>query len=156
MTYQGSATRDAPGWRDRLRTARTLLERFPLSVLQFLFRFCIAAVFWASGLTKIASWQSTVVLFRDEYKVPVLPPEVAATLGAAVELSCPVLLVLGLATRLATLPMLGMTFVIEVFVYPENWIEHLTWASLLLFILTRGPGAISLDRWLAPMLLGKR
>ena len=125
-------------------------------MLQFLFRFCIAAVFWASGLTKIASWQSTVVLFRDEYKVPVLPPEVAATLGAAVELSCPVLLVLGLATRLATLPKLGMTFFIEVFVYPENWIEHLTWASLLLFILTRGPGAISLDRWLAPMLLGKR
>ena len=156
MTYQGSAARDGAGWRDRLLAARALLERFPLSVLQFLFRLCIAAVFWASGLTKIASWQTTVVLFRDEYKVPLLPPELAATLGAAVELSCPVLLVLGVATRLATLPMLGMTFVIEVFVYPQDWIEHLTWTSLLLFILTRGPGAISLDRWLAPVLLGQR
>jgi putative oxidoreductase len=156
MTYQGSATRSASGWRDRLFGARTLLERFPLSVLQLLFRICIAAVFWKSGLTKIASWQTTVVLFRDEYKVPLLPPELAATFGAAVELTCPVLLVLGLATRLATLPMLAMAFVIEVFVYPEDWIEHLTWASLLLFILTRGPGAISVDRWLAPVLLGKR
>ena len=155
MTFQGSVPRAAT-WRDRVAAARALLERFPLSVLQFLFRICIGAVFWNSGLTKIASWQSTIVLFRDEYKVPLLPPELAATLGATVELTCPVLLALGLATRLATLPMLGMTFVIEVFVYPQDWIEHLTWASLLLFILTRGPGAISLDHWLAPVVLGKR
>lgn len=132
------------------------LERFPMSVLQLLFRLGIAAVFWNSGLTKLASWQSTVVLFRDEYRVPVLPPEIAAALAASVELTCPVLLVLGLATRLATLPMLGMTFVIEAFVYPEDWIEHLIWASLQLFILTRGAGAISLDRWLAPLVLGRR
>jgi putative oxidoreductase len=155
MTYQGSVPRAAT-WRDRVVATRALLERFPLSVLQFLFRICIGAVFWNSGLTKIASWQSTIVLFRDEYKVPLLPPELAATLGATVELTCPVLLALGLATRLATLPMLGMTFVIEVFVYPQDWIEHLTWASLLLFILTRGPGAISLDHWLAPLVLDKR
>jgi putative oxidoreductase len=127
------------------------LERFPLSILQFLFRFTIAAVFWNSGQTKIASWLTTVALFRDEYQVPVLPPELAATLAATVELTCPVLLVLGLATRLATLPMLGMTFVIEVFVYPENWLEHLTWATTLLFILTRGPGLLSLDHFIAQM-----
>lgn len=142
--------------RARLAEIVARLERFPLSVLQLLFRISIAAVFWNSGLTKIASWQSTVVLFRDEYRVPVLPPEIAASLAASVELTCPVLLVLGLATRLATLPMLGMTFVIEAFVYPEDWIEHLTWASLLLFILTRGAGPISLDRWLAPLVLGRR
>jgi len=142
-------------WRDRVLAFRAALERFPLAILQFLFRFSIAAVFWNSGLTKIQSWQTTVVLFRDEYKVPLLPPEIAATLGASVELTCPVLLVLGLFTRLATLPMLGMTFVIEVFVYPQDWIEHLGWASFLLFILTRGPGPISLDRWLAPLLLGR-
>ena len=142
----------------RLRLAHivALLERFPMAVLQLLFRISIGAVFWNSGLTKIASWQSTVVLFRDEYRVPVIPPEVAATLAASVELTCPVLLLLGLAARLATLPMLGMTFVIEAFVYPEDWIEHLTWASLLLFILTRGPGPISLDRWLAPLIRGRR
>jgi putative oxidoreductase len=122
-----------------------LLEGFPLSILQFLFRFTIAAVFWKSGLTKIASWFSTVALFANEYRVPILPPEVAAYIAATIELTCPVLLVLGLATRFATLPMLGMALVIEVFVYPEDWLEHLTWATTLLFILTRGPGPISLD-----------
>ncbi|HUC68222.1 MAG TPA: DoxX family protein [Stellaceae bacterium] len=136
-------------WRDRVAALLASLERFPLALLQLLFRFSIAAVFWNSGLTKLASWQTTVVLFRDEYKVPVLPPELAATLAASVELTCPVLLVLGLASRLATLPMLGMTFVIETFVYPEDWIEHLGWASFLLFILTRGPGPIALDRFIA-------
>lgn len=125
------------------------LERFPLSILQFIFRFSIGAVFWNSGITKILSWQTTLVLFRDEYRVPLLPPGIAAYLATTIELTCPVLLVLGLATRLATLPMLAQTFVIEAFVYPEDWIEHLTWASMLLFILTRGPGAISLDYFIA-------
>jgi putative oxidoreductase len=149
MTEQ-SLVAASPAWRTRLAGVVGLLERFPLSLLQFMFRVSIGAVFWNSGLTKIASWQSTVVLFRDEYRVPILPPEIAAALGASVELTCPVLLLLGLGTRLATLPMLGMTFVIQTFVYPEDWVEHLTWASLLLFILTRGPGAIALDRWIAP------
>lgn len=143
----------ATGWREHLSGLRSWLERFPLGLLQLLFRTSIAAVFWNSGLTKIASWQTTIVLFRDEYRVPLLPPELAATLAASVELSMPVLLVLGLFARLATLPMLAMVCVIEVFVYPEDWIEHLTWASMLLFILTRGPGAISLDRWLGRIFL---
>ena len=142
--------------RTRIADLVRYLERVPLGVLQFLFRFAIAAVFWNSGLTKIASWQTTIVLFRDEYRVPLLPPELAASLAAAVELTCPVLLVIGLATRLATLPMLAMTFVIEAFVYPEDWIEHLGWAAVLLFILTRGPGPIALDRWLAPLIYGRR
>src|SRR5208282_832103 len=78
------------------------LERFPLSILQFIFRFSIASVFWHAGLTKISSWQTTIVLFRDEYHVPLLPPEIAAYLATTVELTCPVLLVLGFAARLAT------------------------------------------------------
>lgn len=126
-----------------------LVERFPLSILQFLFRVTIAGVFWNAGQTKIASWFPTVQLFRDEYQVPILPPELAATIAATIELTCPVLLVLGLATRLATLPMLGMAFVIQVFVYSEFWLEHLTWATTLLFILTKGPGPISLDHFIA-------
>jgi putative oxidoreductase len=130
---------------NRVASVLALLERFPLSILQLMMRISVGAVFFNSGLTKIQSWQPTVALFANEYKVPVLPPEIAATLAATVELSCPVLLVLGLATRLATLPMLGMTFVIQTFVYPEDWIEHLGWATFLLFVLTRGPGAISLD-----------
>jgi putative oxidoreductase len=138
-----------------IATVLLWLDHFPLSVLQFIFRFSIGAVFWNSGLTKIASWQTTVVLFRDEYKVPLLPPELAAYLATAVELTCPVLLVLGVATRLATLPMLAQSFVIAVFVYPEDWIEHLTWVAMLLFILTRGPGALSVDHWLARWRFGR-
>jgi putative oxidoreductase len=129
----------------RLRQGVVLLDGFPLPVLQLMFRVAIAAVFWSSGLTKIASWETTVTLFRDEYMVPVLPPELAAMVGATFELACPVFVVLGLGTRLATLPLLGMTFVIQVFVYPEYWTQHLMWASVLLFLATRGAGTFSLD-----------
>ena len=110
-----------------------LLNLFPSSVLQLMFRIAIAAVFWSSGLTKIASWDTTVVLFRDEYMVPLLSPEIAAVISATFELSCSVLIIVGLATRLATLPLLGVTFVIEVFVYPEYWAMHFMWASILYF-----------------------
>jgi putative oxidoreductase len=130
---------------ERAKNILGTLGRFPEGAFQTLFRICTASVFWTSGLTKIASWQTTIVLFRDEYKVPVLPPEIAAYLGTAVELSCSTLIFLGLASRLATLPLIGLTMVIEIFVYPEDWSEHLTWLSMLLFILTRGPGPISLD-----------
>ena len=141
---------------ERVEAVLDGLGRFPVAILQFLLRFSIAAVFWHSGMTKIASWDTTIALFRDEYMVPILPPELAASLAATVELTCPLLLVLGLATRLATLPMLGMTFVIEAFVYPEQWIEHLMWASILIFILTRGPGVFSIDRLVARRLLPGR
>jgi len=103
-------------------------------------------VFMKAGLTKIASWETTVQLFADEYKVPVLSPDLAATMAATFELGCSMLLVFGLATRLATLPLLGMIVVIQTFVYPLAYSEHLTWASLLLFLLTRGAGPWSLDR----------
>jgi putative oxidoreductase len=137
----------------RIAELYAMLERFPLSILQFLFRFCIAMVFWNAGMVKIQSWEPTVALFANEYRVPLLSPEIAAMLATAVELSCPLLLVFGLATRLATLPMLGMTFVIQTFVYPDLWLIHLTWTTILLFILTRGPGPISIDHLLAKRLL---
>jgi putative oxidoreductase len=130
------------------------LERFPLALLQLAFRIAIASVFWHSGQAKIASWQSTILLFQNEYRVPVLSPEVAATLAASFELGCSTLIALGLLTRLATLPLLGMVFVIQTFVYPENWVEHLTWAAMLLFLLTRGPGPFSVDRLLRPLVFG--
>jgi putative oxidoreductase len=112
------------------------LGRFPLSVVQLLFRLAIAGVFMKAGLTKTASWEFTVQLFVDEYKVPVLPPEFAALLATTFELSCSTLLVLGLATRVATLPLFGMIAVIQTFVYPNAWSEHLTRGSILLFLLT--------------------
>jgi putative oxidoreductase len=84
-------------------------------------------------------------LFAEEYQVPLLPPEWAAPLAAAIELSMPVLLVLGLGTRGAAAVLLGMTAVIEIFVYPQAWPTHIQWAAMLLVLLTRGAGKVSLD-----------
>jgi putative oxidoreductase len=132
-----------------------LLGRFPLALLQLIFRFSTASVFFMSGHSKILSWQTTILLFANEYRVPVLSPEAAATVSATFELGCSTLIFFGLFTRLATLPLLAMVAVIQTFVYPENWVEHLTWAAMLVFILTRGPGPISLDRLLKPLILGR-
>jgi putative oxidoreductase len=120
-------------------------DRVPLSLHQLLFRLAVAGVFFRAGLTKVASWEPTVALFRDEYKVPVLAPELAAVMASLFEVGCSLLLIAGLATRLATLPLLGMILTIQLFVYPQAWPEHLVWTSILLFLLTRGAGPISLD-----------
>jgi uncharacterized membrane protein YphA (DoxX/SURF4 family) len=100
------------------------------------------------GLQKVGSWESTIRLFQDEYKVPLLRPEAAATMSASFEIGCSILLLLGLFTCVATLPLLGMIAVIQIFVYPQAWSEHLTWVSILLFLLARGGGAIAVDRLL--------
>jgi putative oxidoreductase len=128
-----------------LLTARATLERFPLALIQLAMRIAVGAVFFNSGLLKINSWEFAIKLFEDEYKVPFIDPAWAARLAAFNELTFPVLLVLGLATRLATLPLLGMILVIQTLVYPQAWVDHLLWGSILLFLLSRGPGAISLD-----------
>jgi putative oxidoreductase len=122
------------------------LGRFPLSLLQVLFRLAMASVFLKAGLNKLSSWEFTVQLFIDEYKVPVFPPEIAAICATMVELSCSLLLIVELCTRVATLPLLGMITVIQLFVSPNAYAEHLTWGSILLFLLTRGAGPSSLDR----------
>jgi len=129
------------------RASRALqwLERVPYSILAIPLRLAVATVFWNSGTTKLANWDTTLALFTDEYKVPVLPPEIAAYMAASIELTTPVLLVLGLATRPVALALLGMTTVIEVFVYPEAWPTHIQWAAMLLVLLCRGPGKWSLD-----------
>ena len=108
----------------------------------------VATVFWNSGTTKLANWDATLQLFEDEYKVPWLPPDIAAHIGASIELSTPVLLVLGFLTRPAALVLLGMTTVIEVFVYPQAWPTHIQWAAMLLVLLCRGAGNLSVDHWL--------
>jgi len=125
------------------------LDRVPLSILQLLFRLAIVGVFLRAGLQKLSSWESTVALFRDEYRVPVFPPEIAAAMGSTFEVGCSLLLLAGLATRVATLPLLGMLTVIQLFVYPQAWYEHLTWGSILMFLLFRGAGAISIDHAIA-------
>jgi putative oxidoreductase len=127
---------------------RAQLARFPLSIIQLAMRIGVGAVFFRAGLLKYDSWEFTVQLFRDEYKVPLLEPAVAARLAMTVELAVPVFLFIGLATRAATLPLLGMIAVIQIFVYPNAWSDHLLWSSALVLILTRGPGAFSIDHLL--------
>jgi putative oxidoreductase len=140
----------------QLSTLRERLERFPLSLLQLAMRVGVGAVFFRSGLLKIDSWQFTIQLFRDEYKVPLLDPVLAAQAAGIVELGVPPLLFVGIATRLATLPLLGMIAVIQVFVYPNAWSDHLMWASALLLVLTRGPGVFSLDYIIARVQAARR
>lgn len=125
--------------------AITLLERVPVAIPQLFFRFGMGLVFWRSAQSKLASWDITILLFQEEYKVPLLPPEVAAYMATAVELMAPVLLVLGLATRLGAATMLGMALVIQLLVYPQNYPDHLLWAGPLLYLILRGPGVLSLD-----------
>ena len=124
------------------------LERVPYSLLAIPLRLAVATVFWNSGTTKLANWDATLQLFEDDYKVPLLPPDLAAHIGASIELSTPILLVLGLFTRPAALVLLGMTTVIEVFVYPLAWPTHIQWAAMLLVLLCRGAGNWSVDHWL--------
>jgi putative oxidoreductase len=125
-----------------------IFERVPYSVLAIPLRLAVAEVFWASGTTKLADWGATLQLFEDEYKLPLLPPDLAAHIGASIELSTPILLLLGLATRPAALVLLGMTTIIEVFVYPQAWPTHIQWAAMLLVLLCRGAGSLSVDYWL--------
>ena len=146
MTTHAMTMLPASGVRAAIARALDVLGRFPPPLLQLMFRLAVASVFLKAGLNKIASWELTVQLFADEYKVPLLSPDLAATLAATFEIGCSMLLIFGLATRLATLPLLGMIAVIQTFVYPNAYSEHLTWASILLFLLTRGAGPWSLDR----------
>jgi putative oxidoreductase len=132
------------------------LDRIPYSALAIPLRLAIANVFWSSAMVKLDSWSTTLALFQSEYKLPLLPPEIAAYLATSIELSTPVLMVLGLLVRPAALVLLGMTTIIEVFVYPEAWPTHIQWAAMLLVLLCRGAGALSLDAWLARKLLGHR
>jgi putative oxidoreductase len=112
-------------------------------------RLWIARVFFTSGLVKIRDWDSTLYLFQEEYKVPVLPVDVAAVLGTTFELCMPVLLTLGLCSRLAALPLIGMTLVIQFVLGAHNpdydHVEHFMWLFLLTSIVVRGPGPLSLD-----------
>jgi putative oxidoreductase len=125
--------------------AIALLERLPFAIAPLLMRFGMGLVFWRSAQTKLASWETTLLLFREEYRVPLLPPELAAYLATTVELTAPILLAIGLATRLSAGAMLGMTLVIQLFVYPQSYPDHLLWAGPLVYLVLRGPGALSID-----------
>ena len=129
-----------------------LAERIPNDLIAVFARVSVAAIFWMSGQTKIDGFhlsENAITLFNEDYKLPLVDPVVAASLAAIAEHVFPILLALGFASRLSALALLGMTAVIQVFVYPGAWPTHGVWATALLFILARGPGAFSLDALIA-------
>jgi putative oxidoreductase len=139
----------------RLYEHAALLARrlLPDTVLLLVARFGIAAVFFLSGRTKVTGvlniTDSAYYLFETDYRLPFVPPHVAAHLATYSEHLFPILLVLGLGTRVSALALLGMTTVIELFVYPDAWPTHLSWAGLLLPLIALGGGKLSLDRVIA-------
>ena len=157
---------------DQTPSASALLRRFillcqhiPLSLVALLARFSIASVFWKSGETKIqgfaldivnreftVGWprlsDSAISLFKEEYRLPFIAPEIAAPMAAFAEHFFPLLILLGLATRLSALALLGMTLTIQLFVYPDAYPTHGTWAAVLLYLMMQGPGKLSLDHWI--------
>jgi len=148
--------------REYLEQGRNLAERIPYAIIALTARLAVADVFWRSGQTKVSGFsirEETFYLFREEYKVPLLPPDLAAYLSTVGEHVFPILLFLGLASRLSALGLLAMTMVIQLFVLPGGWPEHILWLSLLALIIARGPGAISIDhliwnsRFLLPALV---
>ena len=145
MTTSHDALPQSNGLYAALNATREWLGRFPISILQLGMRIGVGMVFFNSGVLKYKSFEFAVKLFEDEYKVPILAPAVAARIAMINELTTSILLFLGLATRLATLPLLGMIAVIQIFVYPNAWPDHVLWGSVLVFLLTRGPGPFSID-----------
>jgi putative oxidoreductase len=127
-----------------------LLAHIPHELLALLARLSIGTTFLRSGMLKLEGWESgtTLALFREEYRLPLLSPEVASLMATAAELSLPILLFLGLFTRPAALALLGMTLVIEIFVYPNAFDTHGVWAVCLLYLAKFGPGNLALDRLL--------
>lgn len=140
-------------------------SRIPDTLIALIGRFSIAAIFWKSGQTKIEGFavdlvagefqfgwpqlsDSALELFRSEYRLPLLSPELAAPLAAFGEHFFPLLILIGLATRFSALALLVMTLTIQIFVYPDAYPTHGVWATVLLLLIARGPGAISLDHWL--------
>jgi putative oxidoreductase len=128
------------------------LSTIPNDLTALIARLSIAMVFWQSGQTKLDGWHvsdTAVYLFENEYKLPLINPWLAAHLAAFNEHFFPILLAFGLASRFAALALLGMTLVIEIFVYPDAWPTHGTWAACLLLVISRGPGMLSIDHFIA-------
>jgi putative oxidoreductase len=134
-----------------LKSVLRLFERIPDSLLALIARLSVASVFWASARTKVEEGtlftlsDSAVYLFREEYRLPYLPPEIAAHLALFNEHAMPILLVLGLASRFAAAVLLTMTLVIQLFVYPDAYSVHGPWVVCLLYLMKYGPGALSSD-----------
>jgi putative oxidoreductase len=149
-----------------IRCGIGLADRIPDSLIALLGRFSIAAVFWKSGQTKVQGFaidivsgefqfgvprlsDSVIALFRDEYRLPLVPPELAAPLAAFAEHLFPLLILIGLATRFSAIALLVMTVTIQLLVYPDAYPTHGVWAAVLIFLIARGPGVVSVDHLIA-------
>ena len=144
------------------RRLNQLLAMIPQDLSLLLSRVAIASVFWRSAQTKISGWEflgqsweffnigsGTILLFQYEYNLPLLPPKLAAYLGTGVEFFMPLLLLLGLATRFASLALLTMTAVIQFLVFPDAWPVHILWVAILVYLLKSGSGRLGVDYLLA-------
>ena len=137
------------------RAVAAISARLPEGLILLFLRIAFAGVFWRSGRTKVEEGSlfsisdTTYFLFAEEYSSVPLPSDLAAVLATVSEHLFPVLLVLGLFTRLSALALLGMTMVIQVFVYPEAWWQvHAPWVAMALALIVRGGGMFALDRLL--------
>lgn len=131
-----------------------LFGRIPHDIIAIVARISVGTIFLRSGLLKMERWAdgTTLALFRDEYRVPLLPPEFAAYMATAAELALPPLLFIGLFTRFAALALLLMTLVIQLFVYPNAFDTHGIWAVSLLYLIKNGAGRLAVDRYIEPHL----
>lgn len=132
-----------------IRHLNSRFDLIPPGAISLALRVFPALVFWQSGRTKVEGLltikDSTWFLFKEEYALPVIPSDLAAILATTAEHVLPVLMILGLFTRLSALGLLAMTAVIQIFVYPDAWVTHGLWAAALLALIARGPGRLSLD-----------
>ena len=126
-----------------------LFSRIPYWLVALTARVALAQVFWSSAQTHLSNWDTTLYMFANSYQVPLLPPIFAAYMAVTQEVVMPPLLLLGLGTRFAALALLGMTAVIEIFVYPQAWPTHIQWAAMMLVLISQGGGLLSLDALIA-------
>lgn len=133
------------------RLAVERLDRIPHDLIALVARFGVAGVFWQSARTKVEGLtitDTTYLLFREEYRIPLVPADLAAVAATVSEHLFAALLVIGLATRFSAAALLGMTLVIQIFVYPLAWPTHLTWAASFIYLIGRGGGRYALDAML--------
>jgi putative oxidoreductase len=131
------------------------LNAVPYDVIALICRAATFSVFIRSGTQKLLDWNSTLLLFQNEYHTPVLPPDVAAYTATTLEIGCSSLILAGLLTRVSTFLLLGMVAVIQIFIEPDAWPTHIQWLAFMIVLLLRGPGRISLDAVTGPRLLGR-
>lgn len=152
MNQSSSEETEQGGLKALINSFISRCDTIPHWFLAIIARFSVATVFWNSGRTKVDGFSlkdSTFFLFENEYALPLIPPELAAYMATIAEHLFPILLVIGLASRFSALALLGMTMVIQIFVYPSAWPVHVLWLMGLVYVIARGPGPFALDHLIA-------